>query len=239
MANSNECKTMSENIACSENKMIAYTPDEALALIIDLKLSVHQYEQLRVQAKARRANIYPLYRDVLEAKKKCYPEAVKVSEGCAEVDIQSLLNHTTERLIDSIKEKNIQNDGDLTLLCKWGCDGSSGQSEYKQVFNTKGISDANLFLITLVPIQLRTTNGNIIWQNSAPSSTRLCRPIKFEYAKETAEKIKKEVENIEKQIMELKPKIVIINNVEIKVYFCCILIIKHIFKKSLFLITYR
>lgn len=41
------------------------------------------------------------------------------------------------------------------LICKWGCDGSSGQSEYKQKFNEENNSDANIFLTSFVPLQLK------------------------------------------------------------------------------------
>lgn len=68
----------------------------------------------------------------------------------------------------------------LKLFCKWGCDGSSGQSEYKQVLPEESdlISDANLFIASLVPIRLidETTN-TVVWKNETCSSVRYCRPI--------------------------------------------------------------
>ena len=51
-----------------------YTDDEALALIEDAKLSVYQYEIIRIQAKAKNADIYPHYRSLSDAKKMCYPQ---------------------------------------------------------------------------------------------------------------------------------------------------------------------
>ena len=41
-----------------------YTVDEALALIEDAKLSVYQYEIIRIQAKAKNVDIYPHYRSL-------------------------------------------------------------------------------------------------------------------------------------------------------------------------------
>ena len=60
----------------------------------------------------------------------------------------------------------------------------------------------------MVPLQLFYMVGErkqIVWQNSAPSSTRYCRPIKFLYIKETREVIVTEVQKIETQIDKLIP----------------------------------
>ena len=46
-----------------------YTDDEALALIKVAKLSVYQYGIIRIQAKAKNADIYPHYRSLSDAKK--------------------------------------------------------------------------------------------------------------------------------------------------------------------------
>ncbi|KAH9632628.1 hypothetical protein HF086_004746 [Spodoptera exigua] len=60
----------------------------------------------------------------------------------------------------------------------------------------------------MVPIQLRLNveeNNIIVWQNPAPSSTRYCRPIRFNFAKETISLIKEEVDMIQQQIELLSP----------------------------------
>lgn len=78
-----------------DNKVIPYTPDEALALIMDAKLSTHQYEIIHKQAKLRNADIYPSYYYILSSKKRCYPinESVQISETCVNIDLQPLLDH--------------------------------------------------------------------------------------------------------------------------------------------------
>lgn len=81
------------------------------------------------------------------------------------------------------------------MFTKWGCDGSSDQSGYKQSFNQiqdGNISDEYMFMISMVPLCLTSTDQNVIWNNDRPSSTRYCRAIKFEYVKETAEKVRSE-----------------------------------------------
>jgi len=86
-----------------------------------------------------------------------------------------------------------------------GCDGSSGHSEYKQNFSRDGIKDSNLFLTTLVPLRWRNKDnkGLIYWQNSRPSSTRFCRPIRFEFEKESDDVTKTENARMERAIERL------------------------------------
>lgn len=93
----------------------------------------------------------------------------------------------------------------LTFIHKWGCDGSSGQSQYKQPFSEAYISDESLFMISLVPLQIQREDNCILWKNPHPSSPKYCRPIKFEYAKETKENIIDEVNHIKEQITKLNP----------------------------------
>lgn len=76
--------------------------------------------------------------------------------------LQNLLNHTLSWLIKFItiptSVKKIQ------LISKWGCDGSSGHSEYMRKpenssngeieHNNSQVNDSNLFLITFLPLRL-------------------------------------------------------------------------------------
>lgn len=94
------------------------------------------------------------------------------------------------------------------LFCKWGLDGASGQSTYKQRYESLDDSnnDSSIFMSNLVPIELRVANSDVvIWHNERSSSTRFCRPIKFEFKRETTEVIKEEVEEIESQIRSIIP----------------------------------
>jgi hypothetical protein len=72
------------------------------------------------------------------------------------------LDHTVERIllvqydvIQSLAQANVSN---MTFICKWGCDGSSGQSVYKQKFTDDSISDANVFFTSVVPLQLASVD---------------------------------------------------------------------------------
>lgn len=64
----------------SSEKPIPYTANQALALFVDLKLNKETYIGLRLGAKRQKANIYPAYQHITEAKKKCYPEGITINE---------------------------------------------------------------------------------------------------------------------------------------------------------------
>ena len=110
-----------------------------------------------------------------------------VSELCGQIELQALLYHATSRIIqfqaDVIDILNPEILQKLVLHCKWGCDGSSGLSVYKQKFTEIGKSDESIFYTSLVPLQLihnnhETGKATTVWKNSRPSSPRFCRPIK-------------------------------------------------------------
>jgi hypothetical protein len=99
-----------------------------------------------------------------------------------------------------------ESESKLTMIIKWGCDGASEQSRYKQgyceITSDEPRNDSFLFVVSLVPLQLKHID-KVVWDNPRPSSTRYCRPIKFLFAKETAELTRIEVEKAEKQIKAL------------------------------------
>jgi hypothetical protein len=57
------------------------TDEEALALIVKSNLTKDAYIQIRNTAKEHKANIYPAYEIIREAKKKCYPRNINISES--------------------------------------------------------------------------------------------------------------------------------------------------------------
>ena len=128
-------------------------------------------------------------------------------------NVHCLLDHTALRIIEKQKDEinelfeNLQ-DGEkpilFDLVCKWGFDGSSGQSEYKQKITTTEHSDASLFCTTLFPLQLKCKE-KVIWKNPVPASTRFCRPIHLQYKRETTELSQEEHRSIEAEIQQLKP----------------------------------
>ncbi|XP_055840046.1 uncharacterized protein LOC129907726 [Episyrphus balteatus] len=230
-----------EDIACAlkkcqskENIQIKQLDtNDALKLLVEAKLSKHQYQVIRnlVNQKTE-VDVFPSYVKVLKAKQDCYPElqTIKITDSLAEVSLQGLLNHTAERIVESQQEifENLENDfGHLTLIGKWGFDGSSGQSEYKQRISGE-FSDSDMFITSYVPIQLYSQMGSekkIVWHNPRPGSTRYCRPIRFQLKKETADLSRTEQEYIQTQINELNETVIKISDRFIRV--------KHILKLTM------
>lgn len=217
----------------SSKMPIKMTNDEALAFFVDKKLTKDQYISMRQISKAHNADIFPNYHQLLEAKKQCYPDKVMITEYSGEVDLQSLLNHTIRRLVsvqlEVLKQVRVGIDTlpTLDMVFKWGCDGASGQSQYKQLFSTtqEDVDDSYIFVVSIVPLQLSTYSATssstshgrkmILWQNSFPSSTKYCRPIKILLKKESPELTKKEIDNVKTQIASLSPTIVQIEGREL------------------------
>jgi len=62
----------------------ALTADEALSLYIDANLTVEQYNLIRKVAIQQNADIFPSYKLLLQAKKRCYTVDVTVTDSSAE-----------------------------------------------------------------------------------------------------------------------------------------------------------
>ena len=88
------------------------------------------------------------------------------------------------------------------MICKWGMDGSSGHSQYKQAGTSR---DDHVFVVWLVPLRLISEKGDIVWDNPAPSSPRFARPVSIEFATETTALIKERTAYIEGEARELGP----------------------------------
>lgn len=201
---------------------VKLSPSQALSLLIDAKLTTQQYNTIRQTNKSIGCNIYPPYGLVKQAKKECYPaeEHIVVTEMSAEVNLQALLDLTAKRIFQAqndVFDQLSNPPSSLQLITKWGCDGSSAQSRYKQTLNDSEYSDEHLFSVTLVPLRLEENESKkVYWQNPRPNSTRYCRLVRFVYKKETKDVIKAEVRQMQEQIRNLVPTDLHVVNLEIQ-----------------------
>lgn len=83
-------------------------------------------------------------------------------------------------------------------------------------------SDASIFMSSLVPIKA-VSKKKVLFQNPRPSSTRLCRPIHIQLAKETTELAIRERDYLEDQIQNLKPTEIIKNGRKIRISYTMLL----------------
>lgn len=189
--------------------------EEALGLILDEGFSKRQYLRLREDARVRGYDLYPPYDRVAEAKKSLRPPeaSITVTETCASVTLQALLDHTCSRILEmqnEILEQILQlSDADFTVFCSWGFDGSSGQVNYKQRYygDSQGPhGDSWLFATTCIPLQIsQTESGRVLWRNPTPQSVRFCRPVDLEFIKESTNVIEAKRHKYQEQIDALEP----------------------------------
>lgn len=215
----------------SKNKFSKDLINGTLALYMDMGMTREKYEHLRkYNARYFGNKQCPPYAQIQAAKIDCFPRDITITEKRAEIKLQALLDHTVSRIISLITEiKDFQeiDYNDFVLYGKWGMDGASGQQNFKQQWSindennnnnndTAYLNDSTVFVISYVPLVL-SFNNDILWKNDRPSSVCYCRPIKFEFFKETSSNILREYNFYTTEIDNLKPTIVIQDQKTIKV----------------------
>lgn len=198
----------------------------ALSDIVEGNLTRHAYRLFTKRLKEHHVRVYPSYDKVMKAKLLCYPKDKVTTETCAEVPLQALLDHTCARILtvqtDVVRTLSSEVVKHLELIVKYGFDGSSGQSEYKQKFSDQQMSDTSILLTSLVPLLLTAENKEtkeklVIWKNPKPSSSRYCRPIRLQFSRETLTTTLDEQNYMNQQITSLVPFTVEHNGQEIVV----------------------
>lgn len=180
-----------------------FTPEKALGLLLSLKLSKWQYITLRESAIREGAkHIYPSYYRLQQTKLDCYPpkESITVTDASARITLQAILDITVKRILQNITG-DVQNKH-LKLVSKWGFDGASSQSRYKQKMEQNEQDDSSIFMTSLVPLKL-TDGENILWTNPKPCSTWYCRPVSFIFVKESEAVVIDQKQQMDVQIKAL------------------------------------
>lgn len=199
-----EYKKGVENLTQDRKSLIC--SEKALTMFVEANLTKTQYEIIRETV----GNL-PCYSILQQQKKKCYPpkEAFHVTETSAEVDIQALVNHTAQRLLESLQEVlcllTDEERNSLNMICKWGCDGSQ-QAQFKQKFENNSACDSHVFQSSFVPLRITYgSNNKVLWQNPTPSSPAYCRPIRIRFIKETIDVTNEEISYVENAAKSLVP----------------------------------
>jgi hypothetical protein len=189
----------------NEKAQTKMTPVSALVMFVEAGLSRSQYEIIRSTHK----HTYPCYSLLQKAKLDCYPDkdSYRVTDTCAEINLQKLLDHTVTRLLTYLQEVvhtwSEDKRDTLSLICKWGCDGSQ-QVQYKQTFQNDSDSDAYIFQSSFIPLQLICgTNNKLIWQILTPSSPHYCRPTRIRYVKESTDITNDEINYLQSATISL------------------------------------
>lgn len=106
-----------------------------LAMYMDVELTKAKYNKLRIyNEKLYGSKLYPSYAVIKTAKERCYPIDLNFNDSGASVNIKSLLNHTSERILLTLNKEKLHElrDKELVLHGKWGMDGASGQQTTRQ-----------------------------------------------------------------------------------------------------------
>ncbi|KAF9409725.1 hypothetical protein HW555_011015 [Spodoptera exigua] len=127
-------------------KQNVMSSEKALGTMLSLKLTKWQYNTMRKSVQEEGFDIFPSYYSIQKAKSECYPPKEN-----RYIKIQSLLDKTVERLMKIVEIGDDKNK--LELISKYGFDGASNQSNYKQKSETNE-DDSSIFMGSLVPIKL-------------------------------------------------------------------------------------
>lgn len=192
-----------------------------LGMFTKLELTKDKYEYLMHWLQSEGYDILVPYKALTKEKTNSYPQGIAITESSGSVPLQNLLDHTAKRILEtkSVEEINEIESGNLTMYCKWGCDGASGQSQYQQRFSEDKISDSHLYMTSVVPLKLSFSEdiNKSVWNNNKASSTQYCRTLQFAYVKETPEVIRKEKKRVDGEISQLRESELTISNRNFKV----------------------
>lgn len=123
---------------------------KTVALFMDLDLSERKYLILHQAINELHPNSLPSLYALQNEKKNLVPPII-VTEISAEVDLKTLMRRTAESVIElcNVQDKACK----MSLICKWGIDGSSGHSLYKQKFENESHTDEFMFFAAFVPLR--------------------------------------------------------------------------------------
>ena len=103
---------------------------------------------------AKFADVYQAHSKVRAKKKMCHLENGTIMEKAAEVPLQDLVNHTAVRLLLSL-ENPFGSNKELTLISKYGMDGTTSYSLYKQPFESQEFTlkkEESLLWACIIPL---------------------------------------------------------------------------------------
>lgn len=189
-----------------------HTPQSALAFYLENDYTVKEYNNLAKDCKERSPiPIYPPYYKIAAEKKRCVEGLLfsVESEKTFQISMQSLLNKSAERLIESIDiEGTITADKlqNCVLYVSYGFDSSSGHKNAHQEFADKENqtleSHQSLFATVIVLLALKYQD-EILWLNETPQSVRYCRPLRLSLEPETTEVTERERDRLKSEVETL------------------------------------
>jgi len=213
-----------DKTAPKEKEIKRIDPDRYLGHMLYTGQSKHGHQDnMKMINKDLGVKIIPGYEKILEAKKRCYPKNIKVDHKKACVPLNDLLNKSVSRLYEAnrslieniVSKLSLDEDGVIKteMICMWGMDGTTGQSQYNQPNNKNDnevLNDSSLITVTMTMLKLIHREGEgkeqkvtTLWENESPQSPHSCRPIQLEFEKESEEYVLRTKKEIDGQIEKL------------------------------------
>ncbi len=186
----------------------------ALAFILERGLSKADYLDLcNLVNPAAGKRLLPSYEKVQREKLSTRPQGLFASEVEVQIPLQNVLDHSLTRLLDDDVLEQIEilkakyGDLELTLLFKYGLDGSKGHPVYKMTCDCcrdKGaLLSTHLIILQLV---LKTEDHmHLIFNNALCNSASSCRPLRYRFVNESTEHVKEELTRLKIEVDNLKP----------------------------------
>ena len=157
----------------------------AVTIYLDCNLGRTTYNKQRKLLAENGFDIFPKWTDINAYQKKITPKINHLEapfEGVG-VDFKPALKVTTQRLLEAA---NIH-DCNLVMKIKYGFDGSGSHAIYHQKNNSQ---TNNMILSVFAPLQLKSSNGDVLWTELSPNIPNTQRPYLLQLGKESYEAFK-------------------------------------------------
>ena len=183
--------------------------DEALALFTSLHQTRNKYQKMRTTAKRHNADIFPPWKKMRAAKKRCLLEDSEYTSSEAVNPTSSLINKSIDRFLSDEENRetimNFKGDKDSITLradIKWGLDGSGDQSQYNQQECTgKTLLATQMCIVQYVCEETQ----QVVYEEPMANTAMAHRPLRLSYEPENRESVCKEYQRVEQDFKDHEP----------------------------------
>ena len=191
-------------VATENNK-----PEQILKLVLESKLTRNAYQLIRNFSILNSNDLFCPYKNMLEAKKKCYPDNVQILENGFILNSNEIIRLTLKRWFEGQIKNNFMNldlfDSTqinmISITVKIGLDGAHTNSEYNIFLNSIDSNNDKKFIFTNFIILKIDLNGTNLYNNDTPNSVKLTRPLALLFEPENADLCRNLKEKIENDLL--------------------------------------
>lgn len=205
-----------------EDQDMTTAPFSALEFFISLDLEPDQYEGLMEAFEELATRPHAPFTSLQGWLLSCSPpeEFMVAWHLEARVELQALMQHTAERIIEmnaadigELIDSSGLDTADLTLISTWSIDSATVKADHSSS-SVSLFEDNDILSAAVTPIQMIMNSDPdlTVWFNPMPQSIRFCRPIVLEYDCKDTDHTRKTKLAIEQEIANLKRIRVILPN---------------------------